>query len=115
MVNIKKILGILLALCFVMSVTAATAAAGFDGRDNDRDKYQEKGNKFGHGNKFDNGKSFFKYNAPCGYWKKVVIVKKIGFGHHKKVIKTIKWVWVSTRNHYGHGSWCQFKFPHGFR
>ncbi|MGE5457025.1 MAG: hypothetical protein ACM3RX_01585 [Methanococcaceae archaeon] len=109
----KKILGILLSLCFVMSVTAATAAAGDGSRDNHLEKY----NKFGHGNdkKFGHYKSFFKYNAPCGYWKKVVIVKKIGFGHHKKVIKTIKWVWVSTRNHYGHGSWCQFKFPHGFR
>ena len=108
MLKMKKILGILLAVCFVLSVTAATAAAHLTDR---KKKYQEKGKKFD-GKKFGHhGKSFNKYTSPCGYWKKVVIVKKIYFGHHKKVIKITKWVWVSTHSHHGHGSWCKFKFP----
>jgi len=56
MVNMKKILGILLALCFVVSVTAAAASAN----QNNGPKFDNHNN----GPKFDNHKPKFDNHKP---------------------------------------------------
>ena len=102
MVKMKKILGILLALCFVLSVTAAAASAN----GNDEPKFGDHKPKFGdHKQKFgDHKQKFDRYNKgkwiPGHYETKVV--KKVVYKHHQKiVIKKIIKVWVS-------GHWVKF-------
>jgi Ni/Co efflux regulator RcnB len=96
--EMKKILGILLAVCFVMSVTAAAVSAG-DSRDNQQGP-QKDGKDFKKGDnkgpvKFEQHKKFNDYKKPKFVWKchteyKRVLVKII-YKHHSKPIKIYKW------------------------
>jgi Ni/Co efflux regulator RcnB len=89
--EMKKILGILLAVCFLMSVTAAAVSAG-DNRDNNwngKDK-KDDGKKWG-----DKDDKWGNHNKPKFVWKchteyKRVLVKII-YKHHGKPIKIYKW------------------------
>jgi hypothetical protein len=84
MLNIKKILGILLAVCFVLSVTAAAVSAAprdgprdgiqkynndgknrFDNGHNGKNKYDNHDNKKNYGNQY--GQKKYKHFKP-GYW-----------------------------------------------
>jgi Ni/Co efflux regulator RcnB len=111
MVKMKKILGILLALCFVLSVTAGAASAN----GNDRSKFGDHKQKFddhkqkfdGHKQKFgDYKQKFDRYNK--GKWVpghyEVKIVKKVVYKHHKKfvIVEKIK-VWIP-------GHWVKFHY-----
>jgi Ni/Co efflux regulator RcnB len=83
MLKMKKILGILLALCFVMSVTAAAAsAAPNDGRNNNDNhngnnnghnvnngNHNGNDNHNGNGNHYNNGNHYGKTkHYKQGYW-----------------------------------------------
>ncbi len=103
----KGIIAILLALCFLLSVTAGAVSAKPEGY----------GNKFDDKKKFDDEKRFDKHNDKCfkkvwikGYWEKIVI-KKVYFKHgHKVVVKEVIKKW-----HKGH--WKIIKVPckhHGY-
>jgi Ni/Co efflux regulator RcnB len=82
MVNMKKIVGILLALCFVLSVTAASAAASEDkdhGALGDHPKKDDDKDRFKEHNKKDDDKDRFKENNKKrhhhpGHWEK----KRVG-------------------------------------
>ena len=112
MSKMKKILGILLALCFVLSVTAGAASAGEhkDYKKDDHKDYKKDGHKDYKKNDHKDHKKFIKVWVPGHVEKKVV--KDVIYKHHKKiVVKKIikKWVpghWkykeVSHRNHHGH-------------
>ena len=112
MANMKKILGILLALCFVLSVTAASAAASgnHDVVDHNK-KHDDRNDK-----KFDNHRDGKKFNDKkdrhdnrgkwnrgkwiAGHYEKKV-VKTVVYKHHQKiVIKKVIKVWVP-------GHWVQ--------
>jgi len=90
--NMKKILGILLALCFLVSVTAG--AAGASGNEKKSDWGKDKKSNWGQEKKHD---KCFKKVWVKGFWQKIIIKK----GHHEvKIIK--KW-------HPGH--WKIIKVP----
>ena len=63
MLNMKKILGILLAFCFVLSVTAAAASAAPYENHNDKKKYDNHDDK----KKYDNHDGQKKHYKQ-GYW-----------------------------------------------
>src|SRR5664279_2387915 len=104
--QMKRILGILLALCFLMSVTAASVSAGaadqkvddhqkvndhqkVDGKKKEDDKARKnRDDKKRHDDRF----------KPKGHWE-IIKVKHVAWKHgHKFVWFTVKKVWVS--NHY---------------
>lgn len=102
----KGIIAILLALCFLLSVTAGAAAASDNNfKENKFDKHNDK--------KFDkhNDKKFDKHNDKCfkkvwikGFWEKKV-VKKVFYKHgHRVVVKEVIKKW-----HPGH--WKIIKIP----
>ena len=101
----KKILGILLALCFVLSVTAASAAASDNNnfgdhgkKNNDRDKFNDKKDVKKFNDKKDRHNNRGKWIA--GHYEKKV-VKHVVYKHHQKiVIKKVIKVWVP-------GHWVQ--------
>jgi hypothetical protein len=91
MMKMNKILGILLAVCFLMSVTVAAVSAaepkGIVKKDegpkfNDPRNHQEDGKKICHWVR--------------AHWEQKVITikKKVGFGRHKRTIEIKKKVWV---------------------
>ena len=110
--QIKKILGILLAFCFVMSVTAATAAAN-DNNNWSKDKKDDKNwnhKNWNHEQKF---KIVYKMVKVPGHWDKKVVKKVVYKNHQKIVIKKVVKVWVPAKwitvpvkvpvnNHHGH-------------
>ena len=107
--QMKKILGILLAFCFVMSVTAATAAA--DNNNNwGKDKKDNKNWTTDHEQKF---KIVYKMVKVPGHWDKKVVKEVVYKNHQKIVIKKVIKVWVPAKwimvpvkvlvnNHHGH-------------
>jgi len=89
--NMKKILGILLALCFLVSVTAGAVSA----------KPVE---KFDKDKKFDKHDKCFKKVWIKGFWEKKV-VKKVTWHHgEKKVVKKVIKIWHK-------GYWKVIKVP----
>jgi len=94
--EMKKILGILLAVCFLMSVTAAAVSAGVpdakyngnkDKKDDKKDdKKKDDGKKWGDDR---NKKVEFKWKCHTEY-KRVLV--KIIYKHHGKPIKILKYV-----------------------
>jgi len=101
--EMKKILGILLAVCFLMSVTAAAVSAGVPSKDsgwNDKDKYNKNDGK----NWGDHNKPKFVWKCHTEYKKKLV---KIIYKHHGKPIKIYKWkavkVCYKVPVHHGYG------------
>lgn len=101
--NMKKILGILLALCFLVSVTAGAVSA----KSNDDFKKSDD-----HGKKFDKHDKCFKKIWIKGFWEKKV-VKKVTWHHgEKKVVKKVIKIWhkgywkivkVPCKHHDNHG------------
>ncbi len=107
--EMKKILGILLAVCFLMSVTAAAVSAGTsenkwngnkdkkdDNKKDDRNKKDDE-KKWGDDKKKDDGKKWgddrhkkVEYKWKCHTEYKRVLVKII-YKHHGKPIKIYKW------------------------
>jgi Ni/Co efflux regulator RcnB len=111
MLKMKKILGILLALCFVLSVTAGAASA-YDKDKNFGDKDKDK--NFGHDGKdkkYDDHKKFKKVWIRGHFETK--IVKKVVFKHgHRIVIKKVikifipgHWEFIKVNNWNNHGNW----------
>ena len=99
----KKILGILLALCFVLSVTAAAASAGPASEYNKKD-VKDKNFKNGHDKNFKNGHDKKDRHDNRGKWNRgkwiaghyeKKVVKTVVYKHHQKIVlkKVIK-VWV---------------------
>jgi Ni/Co efflux regulator RcnB len=103
--EMKKILGILLAVCFLMSVTAAAVSAGNvdhtvgnnKDKDKDKDKKDYKKEDKKEDKKKDDGKKWgddrhkkveFKWKCHTEY-KRVLV--KIIYKHHGKPIKIYKW------------------------
>jgi hypothetical protein len=98
----KRILGILLALCFVLSVTAAAASAGPVGFDKDKKKDD--------GKKWDFGKpkiekkviktlKVVKVKGGVKILQLVKYTKKI-HGHKDIVWFTKEWTFVKIQNHH---------------
>jgi len=92
--NMKKIIGILLALCFLVAMTAgAASASGNDKNWNDHNKDK------------DHKKCFeWKWIKTKGHMQKIV-EKKVFYKHGEKVVvKIVKKVWVP-------GKWIKVKVP----
>lgn len=97
--NMKKIIGILLALCFLVSMTAGAASA------NGGKEKKDWGNDKNWGNDRDHKKCFeWKWIKTKGHMEKIV-EKKVFYKHGEKVVvKTVKKVWVP-------GKWIKIKVP----
>ena len=101
MVNIKKILGILLALCFVLSVTAASAAASGDNRgprdgpgDRDKPKFDNHKPKFDdHRPKFDDHNK--KRHHHPAHWENKRVGHREFMNNQWTIIYVIEKVYVS--------------------
>jgi hypothetical protein len=107
----KKILGILLAFCFLMSVTVASVSAADNVIVKKVDKTVvkkvdkvvikkiDKFNKHDDRNKFDkrNYKIVFKMVKIPGHWDKKVIKEVVYKNHQKIVIKKVVKVWVPAK------------------
>ncbi|WP_292388597.1 hypothetical protein, partial [Methanosarcina sp. UBA5] len=86
MLKMKKILGILLAFCFVLSVTAAAASAAPDNnRYNDKNKYNDN-NKYNDKHKYNDNN---KYNDKHKYDNK----NKYNDNHYGKKKYQMKGHW----------------------
>ena len=79
MMKMNKIIGILLAVCFLMSVTAAAVSAA-----KENNNYGGKDNNYG-----GKDKNFNDYNKCHTEYKRVLV--KIIYKHHGKPIKIYKW------------------------
>jgi Ni/Co efflux regulator RcnB len=97
--EMKKILGILLAVCFLMSVTAAAVSAGeSQEKYGGKDKYNnyDKDKNYGKDKNYDKDKNYgdrhkkVEYKWKCHTEYKRVLVKII-YKHHGKPIKIYKW------------------------
>ena len=107
MLKMKKILGILLALCFVLSVTAGAASAYGDNDHSDKDKKYDD-----HHKKYDDHHKKFKKVWIRGHFE-TKIVKKVVFKHgHRIVIKKVikifipgHWEFIKVNNWNNHGNW----------
>ncbi|RPJ79552.1 MAG: hypothetical protein EHM20_01075 [Alphaproteobacteria bacterium] len=89
--NMKKILGVLLAFCFVMSVTVATAAAadpGWGKGKKEDDKWDKEKQKF---------KIVYKWKKIPGHWENKVVKKVVYKNHQKFVIKKVIKVWIPEK------------------
>lgn len=97
----KKIIGIFLAVCFVLSVTAAAASAGYDNnyKKDKKDNYKKYDKKDGKDNKK------YKKNWVKGHSekKKVKYYQKkwVGFRYIQVVYYKIIMIWIP-----GFWSWC---------
>jgi Ni/Co efflux regulator RcnB len=78
--QMKRILGILLAFCFLMSVTAAAVSAGDNRMINDHNKPVKDHDKDKHKNFMKGHKHFVK-----GHWETKLVKKFVGFRHGKPV------------------------------
>ncbi|OEU43737.1 hypothetical protein BGV40_02485 [Methanosarcina sp. Ant1] len=113
--KMNKIIGILLAVCFLLSVTVAAVSAGASPaagygdktngyKENNNDKWGGGGHG-GHDDKWDgHGKKKWVWKCHTEYKKKLV---KIIYKHHGKPIKIYKWkavkVCYKVPVHHGHG------------
>jgi len=96
--QMKKIIGILLAMCFVLSVTAAAVSA----HPGDDHNYRGHGNHWNDWNGHNGGHHNGGHYVPGHFETK--IIKNVVYKHHEKiVIKKIIKVWVPghwVQNHY---------------
>jgi hypothetical protein len=102
----KKILGILLAVCFVLSVTAASASASgadYGGKKVANDGYSKKVVNDGYSKslKHDQGKNIHQWKNKLWMWVWVPghfdkkVIKTVKIVHHKKiVIKKVIKIWI---------------------
>jgi Ni/Co efflux regulator RcnB len=112
MLKMKKIIAILLAVCFLVSITAASASAGspeqlkspqkHDERHKSPQKYDERHKKFEHHKKYDKPevtkeviKTLKKVRVNNGVWKLQLIKYTKKTHHHKEVWFEKKWKFVS--------------------
>lgn len=96
----KKIIGIFLAVCFVLSVTAAAASAGYDNnyKKDKKDNYKKYDKKDGKDKKYK--KNWVKGHSEK---KKVKYYQKkwVGFRYIQVVYYKIIMIWIP-----GFWSWC---------
>ena len=121
--QIKKILGILLAFCFLMSVTAAAVSAAPDNVvktdkdkqkiNDDKDKNKDKDKDKDKNKDKDRDKNIDKYHRGKwvpGHWEikfvKTIVKQKVFVDHHWKIITKVVYkpvkVWVPGKMVYSH-------------
>jgi Ni/Co efflux regulator RcnB len=100
MVNMKKIIGILLALCFVLSVTAASAAASGD--DDHHEKPHEKPRFDDRHDKKDRHDERYKFNDQHkkrhhhpAHWEKKRVGHREFRNNHWQTVFVYKWFYVA--------------------
>lgn len=113
MSNMKKILGILLAVCFVLSVTAAAASAGSS--PSEKNNVNDHNQKDGYKEKKDSYKETSKKTWMKGHTEKKNVKhfekKKVGQKYVTTVVYKIIYVWIPGYwAYFGNFNACGYKF-----